>query len=198
MTPKQIINIVVIIFLMCISASYFYLLDNNRLLKYKNTRLTENLNQLNVKNSELVFTQNELNNYIEAKDTQHKKEIDSLLKELDIKPKNLIRYQKIYIHNIDTDTTIVAVEQPRLVNDTLYQTKFSVDRKCLKIDGIIYSKDSTTRVDITKTEGNNRVYVVKSYFKTFWDIIFFRKGKVSTEVVSDCGEATNDEIHIDM
>ena len=166
-------------------------------LKHKNEILISNLNELNTKNSELIFDTKQLSNYIKAKDTKHKIEVDSILKLLKIKPKNLIRYERILVSNLDSNTTVASLEQPIFKNDSVSRVDWESVRKCLKIKGYVESLDPNPKVVITNTESSNVVYVVKSYKKSFWDNIFFRKGKEVTQITSDCGDIKLDEIKID-
>lgn len=165
-------------------------------LKHKNEILISNLNELNTKNSELKFTTNELKSYIKDKDTKHKAEVDSILRLLKIKPKNLIRYERILVSNLDSNTTMASLEQPIFKNDSISRVDFLSVRKCLKIKGYVESLDPNPKVVITNTESSNIVYVVKSYKKSFWDVVFFRKGKEIIETTSECGESDINEIEI--
>ena len=162
-------------------------------LKHKNEILISNLNELNTKNSELIFDTKQLNNYIKAKDTKHKIEVDSILKLLKIKPKNLIRYEKIVVSNLDSDTSRIQFKDSIFKNDSISRVDFLSVRKCLKIKGYILTVDPKVELVITSTESSNIVYVVKSYKKSFWDKVFFRKGNEIIDTVSSCGEA---DIHI--
>jgi len=191
-------KIVIILFLLVIVlfSGLGYSIYNNSELKVTNKRLIENLNKLNVDNSELYFTNKELNNYLKDKDTKHKKEMDSVLKKLSIKPKNLIRYEKILVNNLDVDTTMASLNQLTIKNDSIYRVDWKSVRKCLEIKGYIESTDSNPKVVITETEGSNIVYVVKSYKKSFWDVIFFRKGKEIIQTNSECGNSSVNTIEV--
>lgn len=165
-------------------------------LKHKNEILISNLNELNTKNSELKFTTNELKSYIKDKDTKHKAEVDSILRLLKIKPKNLIKYERILVSNLDSNTTVASLEQPIFKNDSISRVDWESVRKCLKIKGYVESLDPNPKVVITNTESSNIVYVVKSYKKSFWDVIFFRKGKEIIKTTNECGESDINEIEI--
>ena len=170
----------------------------NQYIKDKNTidRLTNNIEQLEVDNSTLKFTTNELKSYIKDKDTKHKAEVDSILRLLKIKPKNLIRYERMLVSNLDSNTTVASLEQPIFKNDSISRVDWESVRKCLKIKGYVESLDPNPKLVITNTESSNVVYVVKSYKKSFWDKIFFRKGKEIIETTSECGESDINEIEI--
>lgn len=191
---KQWIIQIVLIILLIASIG----LGLNQYIKNKSTidRLTSNIEQLEVDNSTLKFTTNELKSYIKDKDTKHKAEVDSILRLLKIKPKNLIKYERILVSNLDSDTTEVSLEHPIFKNDSISRVDFLSVRKCLKIKGYIESLDPNPKVVITNTESSNVVYVVKSYKKSFWDKIFFRKGKEIIETTSECGESDINEIEI--
>ena len=170
----------------------------NQYIKDKNKidRLTNNIEQLEVDNSTLKFTTNELKSYIKDKDTKHKAEVDSILRLLKIKPKNLIKYERILVSNLDSNTTVASLEQPIFKNDSISRVDWESVRKCLKIKGYVESLDPNPKVVITNTESSNIVYVVKSYKKSFWDVVFFRKGKEIIETTSECGESDINEIEI--
>lgn len=191
---KQWIIQIVLIILLIASIG----LGLNQYIKNKSTidRLTSNIEQLEVDNSTLKFTTNELKSYIKDKDTKHKAEVDSILRLLKIKPKNLIKYERILVSNLDSDTTEVSLEHPIFKNDSISRVDFLSVRKCLKIKGYIESLDPNPKVVITNTESSNVVYVIKSYKKSFWDKIFFRKGKEIIETTSECGESDINEIEI--
>ena len=170
----------------------------NQYIKDKNTidRLTNNIEQLEVDNSTLKFTTNELKSYVKDKDTKHKAEVDSILRLLKIKPKNLIRYERILVSNLDSNTTVASLEQPIFIFVSISRVDFLSVRKCLKIKGYVESLDPNPKVVITNTESSNIVYIVKSYKKSFWDVVFFRKGKEIIETTNECGESDINEIEI--
>lgn len=170
----------------------------NQYIKDKNTidRLTNNIEQLEVDNSTLKFTTNELKSYIKDKDTKHKAEVDSILRLLKIKPKNLIKYERILVSNLDSNTTVASLEQPIFKNDSISRVDWESVRKCLKIKGYVESLDPNPKVVITNTESSNIVYIVKSYKKSFWDVVFFRKGREIIKTTNECGESDINEIEI--
>ncbi len=159
-------------------------------------RLTYNIEEIGTQNSDLRLTESELRSYISAKNTEHKREMDSVLRKLSVKPKNIIRYQKVFVHIMDTDTVEITSNESKMQNDTLYRKEINYAKNCLKMDGYILTKDSTTKAFITNVESSNRIYIIKSYKKSFWDVILFRKGKEIIKTTSDCGEVNSDEINI--
>jgi hypothetical protein len=172
------------------------LYNKNTELKLDNARITTNINSLNTKNSALFMKSKELKDYIKRQNTKHKVEIDSILKAHKVKIKQLQSYQKIVMTITDTDTIFVEHYKPVLLNDSVYDIEFNNVRKCFKISGYLRTKDSTSTVHIDKLEGVNNIYVTKSYKKTFWDYVFFRKGKLITIKTSDCGEVSGEEIDV--
>jgi len=159
-------------------------------------RLTYNIEELGTQNSDLRFTESELRSYISTKNTEHKREMDSVLKKLSVKPKNIIRYQKVFVHIMDSDTVVITSNESKIQNDSLYRKEINYAKNCLKMDGYVLTKDSSTQAFITNIESSNRIYITKSYKKSFWDVIFFRKGKEIIKTTSDCGEVNSDEINI--
>lgn len=197
MTAKQIFNLILVICICVFIGSYISLLDKTSKQNDNIEQLRHNLTVKDTKISNMTFKVDELEDYLKAKDTKHKVTVDSLLKKLSVKPKNLISYQEIQVQNTDTDTTTVSLQPPTIVNDSLYSLKFESVRKCLIIEGIIYSKDPTSSAVITKTSGENRIFIVKSYKKSFWDVVFFRKGKEIIQTTSDCGDINFNSIDVD-
>lgn len=196
MKVKQIINISIISLLLILSTSSYVLFKMYNEKRHDVERLLNNINVKDKKISETTFKIGEFKNYIKIKDTKHKKEVDSILNLLKVKPKYLIKYEKIYVSNIDTSTTNVVQNKPTIVNDSVYQINFETVRKCLKINGILYTRDTTSKIVINKTEGSNNIYIVKSYKKKFFDWVLFRKGKEITKITQDCGNVSIDEISI--
>lgn len=191
---KYIIYIIIFIILAIFTINYNNLYKNNIKLKEKNERIVNNLNELNVKNSELNFTTKELTEYIKEMDTSHKIKVDSILKNHEIKIKNLKKLQSIKITIKDTDTIYANFKEPIKI-DSLYKKPFTFDKKCINIQGFLYTKDINSKLEINNIEGINNVYISESYKKTFWDVIFFRKGELVKKITSDCGEVENELIN---
>ena len=189
-------QLVKIILALVLIASIVFSLDLHFKNKSKIERLTDNIESLGAANSTLKFTNDELKSYLRDKDTEHKREVDSILKLLKIKPKNLIRYESIKVNNLNVDSTLSLLETPKVKNDSIYQVDFYNVRECLKIKGYVESLDPNPKVVITSDESSNVIYVVKSYKKSFWDKIFFRKGKEIIQTTSECGEVDLNEIDI--
>jgi len=170
---------------------------NSKVRKWedKANRAFQNLTELNTENSNLKFRKEELQNYLKFLDNAHKIEVDSILKLHNVKVKNLIRFTNVTIQKLDLDTSVNYFTSVTKLDST-YKIQFKNERKCQTIFGYILSKDSTTSGFITKVDGINRVYITKSYKKTFWDKIFFRKGKEFDIITSDCDSVTIDEIGI--
>lgn len=194
LTIKQIIYIIILLLFITLSGTSYYFYnkytENIQNIEY----LQKNINTLGTNNYELTLNNKELKNYLKDKDTKQKKQVDSLLNLLKVKPKNLISYQHIELNKKDKDTTSVHFNDIKIKNDTLYQKSFESVRKCLKISGIVITTDKNADVKITETEGTNNVYIIKYYKKNFWDYIFFRKGKEMNEIKSDCDSLKYDAI----
>lgn len=196
MTLEQIYKLIIIVIVVGLSCSttIFY----NKSLKQINNieYLRHNLSVKDTKISEMTFSEKELRQYISNKDTKHKNEIDSILKIHKVKIKDLIYYNKIVNRIEDVDTILITSNESKIQNDSIYRKDIKYFKNCLKIDGYILSKDSTTEAFITKVDGCNNIYITKSYKKSFWDVIFFRKGKEIIQTTSECGESTIDNINI--
>jgi len=187
------IKTIILIVLLIISILLGGLYLNN---KSTINRLTNNIEQIGNTNSTLIFKNNELKSYLKDKDTEHKREVDSILKVHKVKIKNLIYYSKINNQIIDADTTIITSNESKIQNDSIYRKELKYYKNCLKMSGYVLTKDSTTEAFITNVESLNNIYITKSYKKSFWDYIFFRKGEEVIQTTSDCGKSTIDNIDI--
>ena len=172
-----------------------------RMLSYKteNIRLTNNIENLGVKNSELNFTVSEYEAYIKGLNTTHKREMDSVLQLLKVKPKTVISYQKIEVKNVEKDTSrleLIAQVDSLPVKDSINQFNFYKRLECNFIGGRLYTKDSNPVLYIDSIGSENVVYVVKSYKKTFWDWLFKRKGKEVINTESKCGDVNYEGVNI--
>lgn len=196
MTTKQIIKLVLVLITILFIISYSKLMNDYYKQQDIIQRYEQNISKLNTQNSELIFENDELNKYLKNKDTEHKIEVDSILNLLKVKPRNLIKYQKIIVNNKDNDTTGVHFTGLYTPNDTTFTKHFESIRKCLTISGVVYTKDSSTNVVITSTEGTNTVYVVETNKKTFWDWLFKRPGKKVLQTTNDCGQTSTEQITI--
>jgi len=196
MKIKQVINVVIVLIMVGLLSSTIILYNENVNQKDNIEYLRHNLSVKDVGIREMIFKKRELEQYIANKDTQHKIEIDSLLKKHKIEIKNLISYSKITAKIIDVDTTRIVSNESKMQNDSTYRKEIKYSRKCLKISGYLLSKDSTTEAFITKVEQENKIYITKSYKKSFWDWLFLRKGKELIQTSSDCGELEVDNIII--
>ena len=191
------IKIIIFVILLSIFASLIFTSVNlnNKLNKSKASveRLCHNINVKDTKIADLSFTTDELKTYIKSKDTYHKREVDSILKAHNVSIKDLIQLQSIKIAYRDTSKSSFTRNGSITKTDSTYIIPIKAYRNCLKVYGNITSKDSTTTVYITEVEGSNNIYITKSYNKTFWDKIFFRKGKEVTKMSSDCGDTLSNQ-----
>lgn len=193
---KSIRTIILIIAMASLIALFLYMKENMK-LKKELYAMTENFNVLGTDNSTLELSVTNLNKYLDRADTQHKVTVDSILKAHKIKIKNLKSYQHIKTEIIDVDTTLVAIEEVKPVNDSTYRLEFLDVRKCTKIGGYITSKDSASSLYITNIESKNNVYITKHFKKNFWDWLFCKQGIEIVTTTSDCGDTFMDEIIIE-
>lgn len=191
MKPRAIALIALIILL----SSFSYILKEYIAQRSEIVRLNDNIVNLGVDNSTLRLTAKELENYMEDLNTAHKIEIDSITKLLKIKPKQVISY--ITVENVISDTVEVEIplDNTNHSKDTTFS--FNINKGCLDISGRIKSTDPDTKLFVDSVHGSNKTYIVKHYKKSFWDFVFFRKGKETISTTSDCGESVIEEIIID-
>lgn len=176
---------------------FMNILAVNRQLRKTNARAINNIEQLGTTNSILKMNIKEINNYISALDTEHKILVDSILSAHKIKLKSLKKFQHIETRYINMDTISSDMSEPIPINDSVYRMDIFNSRECINIYGYTLSRDTSTKVVINKVEGSNNVYIIRSYRKSFWDKLFFRKGKEVNHITSDCGEVFNNEIIIE-
>lgn len=196
MKIKQVINIVIILIMVGLLSSTIILYNKNVKQKDNIEYLRHNLSVKDTKISEMFFSEKELKQYISNKDTKHKVEIDSILKKHKIEIKNLISYKKIDTHQIIKDTILVDFKDTILKNDSLYHLPYNMVRDCNYISGEVISKDKNTKLFFTEIKNDNEIFLTKSYKKTFFDRIFFRRGKEVIKLSSKCGEVNYNEIII--
>lgn len=193
---KNLILIISSIFFIVLIISNVILIENNVRYKTTNERLNKNITVIGNDNYTLQLTNKELKNFIKIKDTNYKKQIDSILKDNKIKIDKLKSLQIVKIIDIDTVPIYVQFKDTLKKNDSIYQKTFKTSRKCVSVSGTVYSKDISTNVRIDSIIGSNNIYIIKSYKKSFWDYIFFRKGKLVETIESDCGNPTNSQIEV--
>lgn len=197
LTIKQIVNILILLISLYFIFSYLTMIKKNEQLKSDNIRIEKNLSELNTINSKLVLTSNELKKYLKNKDTQHKKEIDSILTNHNIKVKELSKLQIVEIIVKDTVPFYIQFNDTNKLNDTLYQKDFLIEKNCIRMNGRVFSTDINSKIEIINIENKNRIFITQSYKKNFLDYILFRKGKLVEKITSDCGNTNNSEINVE-
>lgn len=121
---------------------------------------------------------------------------DSIIKVAKIKPKHVTQYiENKNVYNY-SDTTITEIVKR---NDSTYY--FSDTTGCIKIKGLVSTKDSIPAVSITsKNYESNSYYIFhnerKSYKFLFWTWNLFGKRESKLTVKSDCGENTVTNLEI--
>lgn len=196
LTIKQIINIIVFLLILFFIFNYLTLLKNNKELKNDYKRIEQNISELNTINSDLTFTNNELKKYLKNKDTQHKITIDSILSDHKVKVDRLKKIQIVEVIVKDTVPFYIQFNDTNIINNTLYQKDFIIEKNCIRMNGRVFSTDINSTIEIINIENKNRIFISQSYKKNFWDYILFRKGKLVEKITSDCGNANNSELNV--
>lgn len=197
LTIKQIINIIVLLIISFFLFNYLTLLKNNKELKNDYKRIELNLSELNTINNDLTFTNEELKKYLKNKDTQHKREIDSILTNHKVTIDRLKKIQIVEVIIKDTVPFYIQFKDTNILDDSLYQKDFLIEKNCIRMNGRVFSTDKNSKIEIINIENKNRIFITQSYKKNFWDYILFRKGKLTEKITSDCGNANNSEINIE-
>lgn len=189
------IKAIAIALLIILLSSFSYVLREYVKQRNEIVRLNENIGNLGVENSTLRFTSKELSEYMENLNTAHKSEIDSITKLLKVKPKQIISYETITNTIVDTVEVEASVDKIAKPNDSTY--RYKVTKGCFDISGSIITKDPNTKLFVDSLVGSNTIYIVKHYKKSFWDVIFFRKGNEVVSMTSDCGDNISSKIVVE-
>jgi hypothetical protein len=121
---------------------------------------------------------------------------DSIMKVAKIKPTHVTNYiENKQVYNY-SDTTITKIVKR---DDSTYAFLDTIG--CIKIKGLVSTKDSIPAVSITsKTYESNSYYIFhnerKSYKFLFWTWNLFGKRENKLTVKSDCGENTVTNLEI--
>jgi hypothetical protein len=154
------------------------ILDRFREVSRENKRLKDNVLELtkeNNSNINLVLTSKE---YIKGLTNK----ADSLLRVLNIKPKEVVRYVERTVNNVVRDTVLVTVYPKQKDWWTIVDTG-----KCFKWEGDLYKRGEALELWRSNFEYRNKTEEV--YFqrreKKFWFIRYGKK-KVFRKSVSEC------------
>lgn len=141
--------------------------------------------------------------YREFKDQATERE-DSLLKQLDIKPKQVEKI--VYIENTytNTDTTpipFIITGEESIIIDKPIKLKFVANIDCLSVSGNVYSKDVNSTMEISSIAYKNDFNYVAYWKRREWRLLgintrIFGKKQGELKVTSTCGETIVKEIDI--
>lgn len=195
MILERIKTAVITISLICTT----WLVWQNNSLKGENSRLSENSGQL-IGNSEqlsLSFTKQELNSYLEARDS-------ALLKRLGKEGINLSKVEKLTSVNhyyqdtvkksFDVSPIIEAINKKEPLS-----IKWSDTTKCLPVSGDASYNGKTLTVNVTSKEYKTKTDAVWYQDRKQWEFWFIKSkflGKriVSGKVFDECGKSKIVEI----
>ena len=141
-------------------------------LKQELKQSKSNLIEIQNENSNLLFKNGELKEFLEIQNSREKRLIDSLARAYNIKLKQIKQAQVAHIHYIDTtfhiiDSTVITYKEVEVLSDTSYVIPFEVNKDCYNIDGEIYSRDSTSTLGLNKVEFTDDIVRIK-YKKKKW------------------------------
>lgn len=179
---------VLILFGFLIYALTRNVVDLKRELEQSQTNLIEIQNE----NSNLVFKNGELREFLEVQNSREKQLIDSIAHAYNIKLKQIKQAQVAHIHYIDTtfhtiDSTVITYKEVEVLSDTSYAIPFEVNKDCYSIEGEIYSRDSTSTIGLNKVEFTDdivRIKYKKKKWYEFWK--WFRKPKPEYITIGRC------------
>ena len=161
---------------------------NNAIRWEENTAQIENYYKGEL--SQLKLTQQEFNKSM-ADSTKE------LIKQLAIKPKKIVEYVTIYQRQVDT---VFVETKLKELNDSTYS--FTDNSNCFTIEGLVYTKDPETKVNIIRKEYNNTLQYFLYQKRRVWakplgiKINLFGKKYTDLKIVSTCGESQVKRVEI--
>lgn len=183
---KNYLSLLIAVLFLILLLSAGYLTKEYYKQKEEIQRLENNFNQVSEENQFYELKTDELKDLLK-KETHRFKSTDSLLKDRNIKIKQLekLKINTVTIINTDTvyltntDTLVIRMEK----DSTLYKTPFVDDRNCIKIEGFVMSTDEFPSVAITSQNAEIETYEmeVKRRWYQFW------KPKTWKETYTKCG-----------
>lgn len=131
-----------------------------------------NLIEIQNENSNLLFKNGELREFLKVQNSREKQLIDSIARSYDIKIKQIKQAQVAHLHYIDTafniiDSTVITYKEVEVLKDSSFVIPFAVNKDCYNIDGKIFSKDSASTIGLNKVEFTDDIVRIK-YKKKKW------------------------------
>lgn len=156
----------------------------NNELKKDNERVSLNFNEINKAKDQILNVT--LKEYDQLSD-KYKVKLDSLLKVISVKPKQVI--SATLIKNVYLDTNRVVI-MPKIqsfdAKNGLFTLPISLDSACWSFKGAILSKDSSARLEITERKSVNDIQLVVTKDKYFLGFLW-RTKKGTYKAFSECG-----------
>lgn len=177
-----------VIALIVVSIALFWFWKVNKSLKIDNAMVSENFVQKDRQVSQLNLTVEEFKDL----DTKSSKTIDSLLKVIKERPKNIKQATSIEIQYIDTGSTKIIYKEPIVQPDKSFVIPVSFDSDCWGMKGQILSKDPGSKLEIKERIASNKAQVVVIKRKRF---LFWTIRKEQIKAFNECGEISVTQIN---
>jgi len=177
------------ILIVLLSLTCFWLFKSKNSIKQDRNRLSENFEQVTNSNRLLNLNLDEFKE-LNLKD---KTKIDSLLKVIKIKPKQLKSATVINTIYKDTIVEKIVYLPAKKQKDESFIIPIETDNGCWGMKGLILSKDGESRFKVTERTANNSAQLVVTKRKKF---LFWTIKKEKYQAFSDCGEVNFTQINI--
>jgi hypothetical protein len=194
------ITTTLIIVIICLLVTVGILFKSNKSNKNDYIRWKNNYEEIKKDNNVINKT------FREFKETTTETQ-DSLLKLLDIKPKQVVKIVEIKTYYKVTDTILIPISETDSILEDMFSLKkytlsFSKKTDCYGIEGFIKTNDNTSELNLTTVENNNELtYVVywkrrRYYLLGFIPTSFLGKKVTTLKTESKCGNTEISEINI--
>lgn len=141
-------------------------------LKQELEQSKTNLIEIQNENSNLVFKNGELKDFLKVQNSKEKRIIDSIARAYNIKLKQIKQAQVAHISYVDTtfhviDSTFITYKEVEILKDSSYVIPFAVNKDCYNINGEIFSRDSCSTIGLNRVEFMDDIVRIK-YKKKKW------------------------------
>ena len=146
-------------------------------------------------NSNLVFANGQLKDYLEAQNTRETRLIDSLARDYNIRLKRIKEAQVTHVHYIDTnivDSIHIVYKVIEKIDSTRFKKPFEVNKDCYHIAGAIETADLTSLVAFDSVEFNDDIvyikYTKRAKWYEFWK--WFKPKRPESITIGKCSNVT--------
>ena len=189
------IKLVSVLIIILLSICLYFQKNTIERLNNDLDRTEYNMSQLESENYSLTFKKGELEDFINQKNTQFKRDIDSVCNQYDIKIKDLTKVINTKTETIVKDTVFVTGETVYVKDDSLHILRFKNENNCISASIIAHTTDPLTKVLFEELKSNNESFsMVHREKKKWWQL--FKKRKLLMTTVDNCGTTSVKELEI--